>query len=50
MNRTGRWVLAIALVQAALIGAYRFVEHERAPKSAVSLGTEPPRSRHRARP
>lgn len=42
MNRTARWVLAIALLQAPAIGVYWFVEHQRTPKTGASLGTEPP--------
>jgi thiol-disulfide isomerase/thioredoxin len=42
MNRSARWVLSIALVQATLLGVYWLVEHQRAPSTAESLGTEPP--------
>jgi len=42
MSRTARWVLAIALLQAALVGVYWLVEHQRAPKVDEPLGTEPP--------
>jgi thiol-disulfide isomerase/thioredoxin len=42
MSRTARWVLAIAALQAALVGVYWLVEHQRAPKANDSLGTEPP--------
>lgn len=42
MSRTARWVLAIAALQAALVGVYSLVEHQRAPKTDQSLGTDPP--------
>jgi thiol-disulfide isomerase/thioredoxin len=42
MNRTLRSVLAIVTVQATLVGVFWLVEHQRAPKIAESLGTEPP--------
>ncbi len=42
MNRNARWVLAIAALQATLVGVYCLVEHQRAPKTDESLGTEPP--------
>jgi thiol-disulfide isomerase/thioredoxin len=43
VKRIGRWVLALALIQAALIGAYLLVEHRRASSRSRALGTEPPR-------
>lgn len=42
MNRTARWVLAIAALQAVLAGAYWLIEHQRALTSDDSLGTQPP--------
>ena len=42
MNRTARWTLSIAVVQAALLGLYWLVEHQRTPNAPESLGTEPP--------
>lgn len=42
MRRTGRWVMAVALAQASLIGLYWLVEHQRAPSTVESLGTAPP--------
>lgn len=43
MNRTVRWVLAIVAVQAALIGLYWLVEHQRASDEVSALGTASPR-------
>lgn len=42
MTRSARWVLAIALLQAALVGVYWHVEHQRDSESQQRLGTEPP--------
>lgn len=42
MSRAARWVLAMAALQAALVGVYWLVEHQRAPKTDESLGTDPP--------
>jgi len=42
MSRTARWVLAIAALQAALVGMYWLIEHQRAPKTEEPLGTAPP--------
>jgi len=42
MRRTARWALVIALLQAVLVGVYWLVEHQRAPKTDGSLGTDPP--------
>ncbi len=42
MSRNARWVLAVVIVQAALVGLYVLVEHRRAPSEARALGTEPP--------
>jgi len=42
MSRTARWVLAIALLQAALVGVYLLVEHQRESKAEERLGIEPP--------
>lgn len=42
MNRTVRWILAVAMLQSAAIGLYWFVEHQRAPRTSASLGAEPP--------
>ena len=38
MNRTVRWVVAIAVLQAVLVGVYWRVEHQRALQTAESLG------------
>ncbi|MGD8859546.1 MAG: TlpA disulfide reductase family protein [Myxococcales bacterium] len=43
MSRTARWVVAIALAQAALAGVYWLVERHRPPTPGDALGTQPPR-------
>jgi thiol-disulfide isomerase/thioredoxin len=42
MNRTVRWVVAIVLLQAMLVGVYWLVEHQRASKTEEPLGMQPP--------
>lgn len=42
MSQTARWVLGIAILQAALLGTYWLVEHQRTEKTDESLGIEPP--------
>lgn len=50
MSRTIRWVLALGLLQVALLGVYWLVEHDRSPNTARSLGTEPPQPMNRPLP
>lgn len=50
MSRTARWVLAIALLQAGLVGVYWLVEHQRASGPEERLGIEPPERLERPMP
>lgn len=43
MRKAPRWVLAIVIAQATLIGIYWWVEHNRGAQHVKVLGTEPPR-------
>ncbi len=42
MNKTARWALVVVAAQAALIGVYWLVEHQRGERAVAAFGTAPP--------